>query len=148
MSPGHSLPDRWVASEIVSVRQPLGAIFSRSYARPTLLLSCASFLTQVVIVFVGAQVNLSAYSATVYPTPMRSTGLGWIIGVGRVGAIAGALLGTVFVTLGFDLPTQYVLAAVPAVLAGMSVYFARAQHHAAMPLAPLASAQTGSGRSF
>jgi AAHS family 4-hydroxybenzoate transporter-like MFS transporter len=79
------------------------------------------------VTIVGAQVNLSAYSATVYPTAIRSTGLGWIIAVGRVGAILGALVGTAFVSHGLQLQTQYVLAALPALLAGIAVYFARAR---------------------
>lgn len=77
------------------------------------------------IMIVGAQVNLSAYSATVYPTHIRSTGLGYIIGIGRIGAIAGALVGTLFVTAGLTLSTQYVLAGMPAVIAGLAVYFAQ-----------------------
>lgn len=77
------------------------------------------------IFIVGAQVNLSAYSATVYPTTIRSTGLGWIIGVGRVGAIMGALVGTVFVNAALTLEAQYMVAALPALAAGMAVYATR-----------------------
>lgn len=80
------------------------------------------------ISIVGAQVNLSAYSSTVYPTKIRSTGLGWIIGVGRIGAILGALVGTAFVSAGLSLETQYLLAGIPALLAGIAVYLARAKH--------------------
>ena len=81
---------------------------------------------------VGAQVNLSAYSSTVYPTKIRSTGIGWIVGIGRAGAIAGALVGTVFVTSGLTLEVQYVIAGAPALLAGAAVYFVRTrQQHAA-----------------
>jgi len=80
---------------------------------------------------VGAQVNLSAYSSTVYPTRIRSTGIGWIIGVGRIGAILGALVGTAFVSAGLSFETQYLLAAIPALLAGIAVYLARAKHRLA-----------------
>jgi hypothetical protein len=31
--------------------------------------------------------SLSALSGTIYPTSIRSTGIGWAFGVGRVGAI-------------------------------------------------------------
>lgn len=56
---------------------------------------------------VGAQVNLGAYCATVYPTDIRFTGLGWVIGLGRADAICGALMGTAFVAAGLTLPSQY-----------------------------------------
>jgi AAHS family 4-hydroxybenzoate transporter-like MFS transporter len=82
------------------------------------------------ITIVGAQVNLSAYSATVYPTQIRSTGLGWIIGIGRLGAIFGALLGTAFIAMGITIELQYVLAGIPALLAGAAVLLSRARHHA------------------
>jgi AAHS family 4-hydroxybenzoate transporter-like MFS transporter len=80
------------------------------------------------ITIVGAQVNLSAYSATVYPTDIRSTGVGWVTGIGRVGAILGALVGTVFMKAELGLEMQYVTAGIPALLAGVAVYFARPRH--------------------
>jgi MFS transporter, AAHS family, 4-hydroxybenzoate transporter len=54
---------------------------------------------------VGANIVLSAYSATVYPTAVRSTGVGWVIGWGRIGAIAGALFGTALVAAGLTIET-------------------------------------------
>ncbi|GAA4354100.1 aromatic acid/H+ symport family MFS transporter [Variovorax defluvii] len=73
---------------------------------------------------VGAQVNLSAYCATVYPTDIRSTGLGWIIGLGRIGAICGALLGTAFVALGLTLPWQYGISGLAALCTALLVHMA------------------------
>nr|WP_276322976.1 MFS transporter [Paraburkholderia silviterrae] len=40
----------------------------------------------------GGQVGLNAIAGTIYPTNIRSTGLGWAFGVGRVGAILGPML--------------------------------------------------------
>lgn len=42
---------------------------------------------------IGGQPGLNALAATYYPTDMRSTGVGFCLGVGRVGAIAGPLVG-------------------------------------------------------
>jgi AAHS family 4-hydroxybenzoate transporter-like MFS transporter len=80
------------------------------------------------VTIVGAQVNLSAYTAAIYPTAIRSTGIGWVIGVGRLGAIAGALLGTALLAAGLELHTQYLLAGAPAVLAGLAVALTRGRH--------------------
>ena len=60
----------------------LGAAFSLMMA-VTLILG---------IVVQGAQGGLNALAATYYPTAVRSTGVGWALGVGRVGSIAGPLL--------------------------------------------------------
>jgi MFS transporter, AAHS family, 4-hydroxybenzoate transporter len=80
---------------------------------------------------VGANIVLSAYSATVYPTAIRSTGVGWVIGWGRVGAIAGALFGTALVAAGLSIELAYVIAAVPAVIGGVAIALVRAKHQTA-----------------
>jgi len=77
------------------------------------------------VTIVGAQVNLSAYAATVYPTRIRSTGLGWTIGIGRAGAILGAMLGTLFTKLDLALELQYLLAATPTLAAAAAVRYSR-----------------------
>jgi len=76
---------------------------------------------------VGANIVLSAYSATVYPTAIRSTGVGWVVGWGRVGAIAGALFGTALVAAGLNIETAYIIAAVPAVVGGIAIALVRAR---------------------
>ena len=77
------------------------------------------------VTIVGAQVNLSAYAAAVYPTGIRSTGIGWVVDIGRLGAIAGALLGTALVAAGLELQAQYLIAAIPALFAGLAVALTR-----------------------
>jgi MFS transporter, AAHS family, 4-hydroxybenzoate transporter len=42
---------------------------------------------------IGGQPGLNAMAATYYPTEMRSTGVGFCLGVGRIGAIIGPFLG-------------------------------------------------------
>jgi len=85
------------------------------------------------VAIVGSQVNLSAYSTTVYPTQIRNTGVGLITGVGRVGAVAGALVGTVFLSAGLALHAQYVIAGVPALLAALAVALAQPRDATAKP---------------
>jgi len=85
-----------------------------------------TFVTGVLTV--GANIVLSAYSATVYPTAIRSTGVGWVVGWGRVGAIAGALFGTALVATGLSIETAYVIAAVPAIIGGIAIALVRAKH--------------------
>ena len=85
-----------------------------------------TFLTGLLTV--GANIVLSAYSATVYPTAIRSTGVGWVIGWGRIGAIAGALFGTALVAAGLTIEIAYVIAAVPAIIGGAAIALVRAKH--------------------
>jgi AAHS family 4-hydroxybenzoate transporter-like MFS transporter len=52
-------------------------------------------------VVIGAQAGLNALAARFYPTSMRSTGVGWALGVGRLGSIAGPLLGGMMLGIGW-----------------------------------------------
>ena len=59
----------------------------------------ANFELMIVVTFIlgisvqGAQAGMNVLAATYYPTAMRSTGVGWSLGVGRIGAIVGPLIG-------------------------------------------------------
>ena len=50
---------------------------------------------------IGAQGGLNALAANFYPTAVRSTGIGWALGVGRIGSIVGPLLGGMFLAMGW-----------------------------------------------
>ncbi len=51
--------------------------------------------------FVGSQLGLNGFAAAVYPAERRSTGIGWALGVGRIGGIAGPIVGGALLGLGF-----------------------------------------------
>jgi MFS transporter, AAHS family, 4-hydroxybenzoate transporter len=58
--------------------------------------------------FVGSQLGLNGFTAAVYPAETRSTGIGWALGVGRLGGIAGPIVGGVLLALGWP-ATQIML---------------------------------------
>jgi MFS transporter, AAHS family, 4-hydroxybenzoate transporter len=45
---------------------------------------------------VGGQAALNALSASLYPTRARATGVGWALGMGRIGAISAPVIGGAF----------------------------------------------------
>lgn len=53
---------------------------------------------------IGTLAVIHAYAAQFYPAWVRSTGVGWAAGVGRLGAIAGPMLGGSLLAL--ELPFQ------------------------------------------
>ncbi|CAH0997706.1 4-hydroxybenzoate transporter PcaK [Emticicia aquatica] len=67
----------------------------------------------------GGFVGLYAVSARLYPTEIRTTGVGWAIGAGRLGAIIGPLLGGVFIGMGLSMTTNFMIYAIPALIAGI-----------------------------
>jgi MFS transporter, AAHS family, 4-hydroxybenzoate transporter len=54
----------------------------------------------------GGQKSVIALTAIFYPAPIRSTGLGWALGIGRIGSIAGPLL--IGALLGWRMPPEHV----------------------------------------
>ena len=69
----------------------------------------------------GAQAGLNALVADFYPTAIRSTGVGWALGVGRIGSIVGPVLGGVMLSLHWNLQQIFLAGTVPALCAGLAV---------------------------
>ena len=65
----------------------------------------------------AAQAGLNVIGATIYPTSMRSTGIGWALGVGRVGSIVGPLLVGIMLKLGWGPRSIFLAGAIPALCA-------------------------------
>ena len=66
---------------------------------------------------IGGQTVSNALSADFYPTAIRSTGVGWCLGIGRVGSILGPILGGFLLTYGGSARRVFWAAAVPALMA-------------------------------
>jgi len=70
---------------------------------------------------VGAQIGMNALAAGMYPAAIRSTGVGWALGVGRIGSIVGPTIGGWLLALGWTTGGLFALAAAPAFVAAISV---------------------------
>ena len=66
---------------------------------------------------VGCQDCNSGVAAKLYPPEMRSTGVGWALGIGRIGSIIGPFVVGELLSGGVDNRTIFLFSAVPAVLA-------------------------------
>jgi MFS transporter, AAHS family, 4-hydroxybenzoate transporter len=62
----------------------------------------------------GCQAGINCLSALAYPPAIRSTGTGWAMGVGRIGTIAGPLLGGLLLHAGILPQRLFLLASLPA----------------------------------
>lgn len=69
----------------------------------------------------GAQLNLSAITATYYPISMRGTGIGWGMGLGRFGSVVGPTVGGALVAIGLSRGEMFLVAAIPAIIASLLV---------------------------
>jgi MFS transporter, AAHS family, 4-hydroxybenzoate transporter len=71
----------------------------------------------------GGFIGMYALAAKLYPTQIRATGVGGAIGIGRVGAIVGPMLGGFLIGSGFTMSTNFMIFAVPTVIAGVAILF-------------------------
>lgn len=85
---------------------------------------------------IGGQPAVNALAATYYPTALRSTGLGWSLGIGRWGSIAGPVLGGLLIQFEWSNSEIFLAMAVPTVIAALMLFlFAHAGGTASAPAA-------------
>jgi AAHS family 4-hydroxybenzoate transporter-like MFS transporter len=70
---------------------------------------------------IGAQISINALASGLYDTEIRSTGVGWALGVGRAGSIVGPVVGGLLVGTGVALESLFAVAALPAWMAAVAV---------------------------
>ena len=69
----------------------------------------------------GAQTGLNAFAPGYYPTDFRATGVSWMLGIGRFGAIFGSLIGGAVLSMGLSLPALFAMLGVPAFFAAVAI---------------------------
>jgi len=74
---------------------------------------------------VGGQPGINAFAGTFYPTDLRSTGVGWGLGVGRAGAIVGPVVGGEFMRRQWSTRDIFLAAAVPAFISTVALFALR-----------------------
>jgi MFS transporter, AAHS family, 4-hydroxybenzoate transporter len=103
IGPERSLAFHYFAGAVfIAVISLVGAILSYG-----ILLAIIFFCGMTII---GSQTGANATCGKLYPARMRTSGLGWALGIGRLGGIAAPVLGGYLLTLGMP-PTQIFLSA-------------------------------------
>jgi MFS transporter, AAHS family, 4-hydroxybenzoate transporter len=70
---------------------------------------------------VGGQLGANGLSASKYPARMRTTGVGWALGIGRLGGIFGPGLGGFLLAQGWQAPHILLCACLTAAIAALCV---------------------------
>jgi AAHS family 4-hydroxybenzoate transporter-like MFS transporter len=83
------------------------------------LLLAATFILGVSLQ--AAQAGMNVLAAMYYPTAMRSTGVGWALGVGRVGTIVAPLIGGAMIELQWTPREIFLAGALPAFVSAATV---------------------------
>jgi AAHS family 4-hydroxybenzoate transporter-like MFS transporter len=70
---------------------------------------------------VCGQNTANAFAAAFYPTYIRATGVGWALGIGRIGAVIGPGLGGIMLALDWSRQTMLLVSAVPELIAAAAI---------------------------
>lgn len=88
---------------------------------PVLLLAIAGVTTFFVV---GAYTGLFLVSVVIYPQAAQNTGMGFVVGFGRVGAVIGPMIGGFLLNSGFDRMATYAVFSVIAVIPAVTMHLA------------------------
>jgi len=66
---------------------------------------------------VGGQIGIITLAATIYPVVIRSSGVGWALGVGRIGSVIGPILGSALIAAQLSQTRLFVIGALPVLVA-------------------------------
>jgi len=86
----------------------VGSIGYAGLTSTTALIVTTFFAGAVVL---GIQSGINVVGAMIYPTSLRANGSGWQLGIGRLGAIVGPMVGALFV--GLPVTDLYMWSAIP-----------------------------------
>jgi AAHS family 4-hydroxybenzoate transporter-like MFS transporter len=97
----------------------VGAIgqFGHSIILVTVAIFAAGFCV------IGGQIAANALAAAFYPTSVRATGVGWALGIGRIGSIVGPLVGGMLMTMKWSTASVFMAAAAAALCAALAAFW-------------------------
>jgi AAHS family 4-hydroxybenzoate transporter-like MFS transporter len=118
-------------SRLMDKREPYKILIS-SFALAFLFVAVIGFVgTSIFLVMVlaflsgffvvGAQFCINALASSIYPTSIRSTGVGWALGIGRIGSIVGPVLGGLMLSLNWEIKDIFLATSIPALIAAIAI---------------------------
>lgn len=115
------LSDHFRPTRVLAVAFLTASVFTAAVA-----LSGSQFALVAALIFLaglgcsGAQLGAIYVSSISYPTSIRSTGVGWALGTGRLGAVVGPLIGGFLLAFGWPFRSLFLLAAIPPLVGALA----------------------------
>jgi benzoate transport len=75
----------------------------------------------------GGFIGLYSVAARLYPTQVRATGIGWAIGLGRVGAIIGPAVAGLLIGMGWSQGLYFAVLSIPFFVGAVAIWSLRAR---------------------
>lgn len=115
--------DRFNPNRIIAVFYLAAGIFAvlvgQSLSSPTML---AMMVLLAGVAINGAQSSMPVLSARFYPTQCRATGVAWMTGIGRFGAVFGAWIGATLLGHHWSFTAIFSALLIPAVCAAIAIF--------------------------
>ncbi|MEQ1118911.1 aromatic acid/H+ symport family MFS transporter [Acinetobacter junii] len=139
---GGALADRFHLKPVITSMFVIGAaaLILLGFNSPQIVLY--SLIALAGAATIGSQILLYTFVAQFYPTTIRSTGMGWASGIGRIGAIIGPVLTGALLT--FELPHQmnFLAIAIPGVIAAFAIFLVNLKVSVNVPESSKSTLQT------
>jgi MFS transporter, AAHS family, 4-hydroxybenzoate transporter len=117
-----ALSNRFGLTRIIAVFSVLGGLFGVVYGSANVSVALTLLLVFLLMFFVqGAFTGLYAVAARIYPTEIRTTGVGWAIGAGRIGAICGPLAAGLLIGAGASIGWTFAVFTLPLIITAVFV---------------------------
>ncbi|MDQ1005204.1 AAHS family benzoate transporter-like MFS transporter [Neobacillus niacini] len=118
---GGWLSDRWHPKKVLVTYYMISCL-----ALILLGFKPSMFLLYILLAFAGAttigsQIVANVYVSQYYPMHIRSTGVGWSLGIGRLGAVLGPTLGGILLSFNLSLQVNFLVFAIPCILAALAI---------------------------
>ena len=88
---------------------------------------------------IGGQAAANAFVGNYYPSHIRATGIGWALGIGRLGTILGSYVIGTLISAGVGAHTLFEICAIPGLFSAVAIWFV-ARKGSVAPSAPVAAA--------
>lgn len=119
-----TMSTRWKLTGLVAI-----FLFSSAVCMVIFALAPNQKLLLMAIIFLigilqqGGFTGLYAIAAKVYPTEIRSTGIGWAVGLGRSGAVVGPAAAGFLIAAGLSMSDNFYVFAIPMAIGGLISYW-------------------------
>ncbi|MGH8423892.1 MAG: MFS transporter [Pseudomonas fluorescens] len=123
--------DRFNPHKVIGIFYLLAGVFAYAVGQSLGNITLLATLVLVAGMCVnGAQSAMPSLAARFYPTQGRATGVSWMLGIGRFGAILGAWMGATLLGLGWNFEQVLTALVIPAALATTAVVIKGMVSHA------------------
>ena len=119
---GGVLADRFHLKPVLTIMFSVGAVALILLGFKSHQILLYSLIAIAGAATIGSQILLYTFVAQFYPAAVRSTGMGWASGIGRIGAIVGPVLTGALLTLQLPHQMNFLVIAIPGFIAALAIF--------------------------